>query len=260
MDLHAIHTAVMGMALSMPRILGALTIVPLFGRSNLGGFNRAAVAAAFTVPLLPLVFAQSATAGDPGGWILALIAKEAMLGFLIGFIVALPFWAAEALGFIIDNQRGATSASGNNPATGDEATPLAILTYQAYSILFLLLGGVELFLTLIYQSYVIWPTTAWLPQFGKDMPIYYLGLLDEMMKMSVLLAAPAMITMLLAELALACVSLFAPQLQVFFLAMPIKSGIAMFVLAIYFVTLLDFMTPSIDGLKDLLPTLHRVLV
>lgn len=260
MDMHAIHTAVMGMALSMPRILGALTIVPLFGRSNLGGFNRAAVAAAFTVPLLPLVFAQNTTADAPGGWILALIAKEAMLGFLIGFIVALPFWAAEALGFIIDNQRGASSASGSNPATGDEATPLAILTYQAYSILFLLLGGVELFLTLIYQSYVIWPTTAWLPQFGKDMPIYYLGLLDEMMKMSVLLAAPAMITMLLAELALACVSLFAPQLQVFFLAMPIKSGIAMFVLAIYFVTLLDFMTPSIDGLKDLLPTLHKVLV
>lgn len=259
MDAHAIHTAIMGMTLSMPRILGALTIIPMFGRSNLGGFNRAAVAAAFTVPLLPLVFAQNTAASDPGGWILLLIVKEALLGSCIGFVVALPFWAAEALGFIIDNQRGATSASGTNPATGDEATPLAILTYQAYSILFLLLGGVQLFLTLMYQSYVVWPITDWLPQFNEDMPVYYLALLDDLMRLAVLLAAPAMITMLLAELALACVSLFAPQLQVFFLAMPIKSGIAMFVLAISCGILFDQMAPAVNSLKDLLPTLQKVL-
>ncbi len=244
----------------MPRLLAALTIIPLFARNNIGGFNRAAVAAAFTVPVLPLIFSQNYAAGGMDAWILILIVKESVLGFMIGFVVALPFWAAEAFGFIIDNQRGAGSASGTNAATGDEATPLAILTYQAYTMLFLLLGGVQLFLTLMYNSYVIWPVTSWLPEFSEGMPVYYLGLLDGLIKMTVLFAAPVMVAMLLAELALAFVSLFAPQLQVFFLAMPIKSGVAMFILAVYVVILLDFMTPSVINLKDLLPVLQQVLL
>jgi type III secretion protein T len=50
------------------------------------------------------------------------------------------------------------------------------------------------------------------------------------MRLAILLAGPAMIAMFLAEFGLALVSRFAPSLQVFFLAMPVKSGVGLLLL------------------------------
>lgn len=60
-----------------------------------------------------------------------------------------------------------------------------------------------------------------------------LEVLDTGMRLCVLLSAPIVVIMFLAEFALAMVSRFAPQVQVFILAMPIKSAIAMLILLFY---------------------------
>ena len=64
--------------------------------------------------------------------------------------------------------------------------------------------------------------------------------LNRLLLASLLLAAPVLLAMFLAELGLALVSRFAPQLQVFFLAMPIKSALGIFVLILYASTLMDY--------------------
>ena len=59
--------------------------------------------------------------------------------------------------------------------------------------------------------------------------------------------------MFLAEMGLALVSRFVPQLQVFFLAMPIKSALAFLVLVLYFSTILDY---SLDLIEQTPATLR----
>ena len=54
------------------------------------------------------------------------------------------------------------------------------------------------------------------------------------------------VAMFLAEMGLALVSRFVPQLQVFFLAMPIKSALAFLVLVLYFSTILDYSRDLIE--------------
>jgi type III secretion protein T len=76
-----------------------------------------------------------------------------------------------------------------------------------------------------------------------------------------LLSAPAIIAMFLAELGLALVSRFAPQLQVFFLAMPIKSALALFVLVMYMGTLLDYSGEWMrEHWRSVIPFLQRTIV
>ncbi|MNL71828.1 flagellar biosynthesis protein FliR [compost metagenome] len=72
-----------------------------------------------------------------------------------------------------------------------------------------------------------------------------------------LYAAPAVIAMFLAEVGLALVSRFAPQLQVFFLAMPIKSALALLVLVLYTKVLFGFAWESVADISDALPFLQR---
>jgi type III secretion protein T len=76
-----------------------------------------------------------------------------------------------------------------------------------------------------------------------------------MVGLALLLAAPAVIAMFLAELGLALVSLPVPQLQVFFLAMPIKSALVLLVLVLYLTTLFTYGGEHIARLREVLPLL-----
>ncbi len=67
-----------------------------------------------------------------------------------------------------------------------------------------------------------------------------LGLADTAMRMAFVTAAPVLAVMFLAEFALAIVSRFSPQVQVFVLAMPIKSVLAILVLVFYAPILMPF--------------------
>ncbi|QIK37771.1 hypothetical protein GWK36_06985 [Caldichromatium japonicum] len=70
------------------------------------------------------------------------------------------------------------------------------------------------------------------------------------MALTVLLAAPVIIAMFLSEFALAMISRFAPQMNVFVLAMPVKSGVGMLILLT-----LPGADPPADSLHRLIPVL-----
>jgi type III secretion protein T len=83
--------------------------------------------------------------------------------------------------------------------------------------------------------------------------------LNHFVMMTLLLAAPVLLAMFLAELGLASVSRFAPQLQVFFLAMPIKSALGLFVLVVYAGTLFDYGMAPLRALAEWPVRLDAVL-
>ena len=79
------------------------------------------------------------------------------------------------------------------------------------------------------------------------------------LRMIVVLSAPLIITMFLAEFAMALVSRFAPQLNVFFLAMPIKSAIAVLMLIFYGPILFGDLMTYDGGLESIWRAVREVL-
>ncbi len=153
-----------------------------------------------------------------------------MIGVLLGMPIAVTSWGLEAAGFFIDNQRGSTMASSLNPATGNQTSPVGILLGQAYTTWLFVTGGFLLMLDALYQSEKIWPMWNFVPAFSAGFAPAILRLLDSVMALSVLIAGPAIVAMFLTEFGLALTSRFAPQLQVFFMAMPLKSAVGLLVL------------------------------
>jgi type III secretion protein T len=79
------------------------------------------------------------------------------------------------------------------------------------------------------------------------------------MRTCVLIAAPVVIAMFLSEFGLALVSRFAPQLNVFILSMPIKSGVAIALLTVYCSFIIRFFSDELRNVGTLLDTLERIL-
>lgn len=249
------ETFLLAVAYTQPRILAMFMAVPIFASAVLPGMLRFAIAAAIGAHIAPSIMPMVTQAEIGVAPLLMLVAKEVFIGFFLGYLIAIPFWAFEAMGFLIDNQRGASVASTLNPLTGNDSSPLGQLFNQAFIVFFFISGGFLLMLGLISDSFRLWNVFSWHPHLhAQSVPLLLDGL-SKLLRIAVLLGAPAIIAMFLAELGLALVSRFVPQLQVFFLAMPIKSAVAILVLALYMATLFDYGTAYVLGQQEILPHL-----
>lgn len=185
--------------------------------------------------------------------------KEYFIGFVLGYIVGWIFWAVQSAGALIDNQRGAAIAASIDPMQGHETTPLGILFGQAFLTYVFLTGAVLPIIGLLYQSFVLWPATRGVPILAEAFPELALTIVDNAMRIVVIIGGPIVAIMFLAEFALAMVSRFAPQLQVFILAMPIKSGLAILILIFYFSRLLPYATDQLQAFEPYMNRFYEVM-
>ena len=244
------HLWILSAVLAMARIGAAFAICPALADTMIPGVARRAATLAFAVLALPAIHA-TIPPGEPDLWLFALAAfREALIGFLIGFFGAIPFWVAENVGNFIDNQRGATMGEVYSPLSGTQVSTTGIFFTQLVSTIFFVGGAVFLFLGALYKSYAVWPVFApgTIPSlaFSPGAPLQILGALDSMLQTTVVIAAPVIIVMFLATIGLGFVNRTAPQLNVFFLSMPIKSALGVAMLIIYLPFIMDMLMYTKD--------------
>ena len=228
-------------ALGVARGIGLLQILPLSTRLGLTGMHRAGVAGAVALLLMPLLMAQLAAAPPSGGRLALLAAKEGLIGFLLGVIFAVPFWIAETAGELIDQQRGSHGAVTPDPA-GEEANGVtATLLVLTLTTIFLASGGMHWLIEALYRSYIVWPADTLMPHFAPDASMRALRLLDSILGSGLLLAAPLVVAMVIAELSLGFINRFMPQLNVFDLSMSVKGLIQVIGLPIYAIFLIGYL-------------------
>ena len=214
--------------LSMPRLFMMISFSPMFG-PNVSALIRIPLAVAFLLPVAPCVINQALRFGTVDFEIFllfGLIIKECILGYLLGFCSGFFFYAAASAGIIVDNQRGATQAMGSDLLIEDQNSPFGAVLMLSLVTLFYSTGVVASFIILVLESYVNWPVDAIAPGlFGKDLTVFLASGVNMIMCVAVVLCAPFMMVALMTDISLGLINRFAPQLNVFILSMPIKSGL-----------------------------------
>lgn len=255
MDIEPLKQILLPFVAVLPRILALFAVFPVLGRELFPGLVRRAVAVSLSLVLFPVVSPGIVEGALSSPTLLAaVIGKEVVLGLLMGYLAGVVFWVAESVGFFIDNQRGATIASVFNPLSGAQTSPTGSLLFQLTAVLFFTGGGFLLLLSALFESYRIWPVFSFFPRFQAGFSGFFLGQADRIMELTVLLGGPVIIALFASELGLGLISRFAPQLNVFFLSMPVKSGIAVLLLALYLGFLVSFFREEFAAVR-LLPAL-----
>ena len=251
------HRWILAAVLAMARVGGAFAICPALTESMIPGAARRAATLGFAALAVPFIHA-SMPPGEPIWWMFAVVAaREAVIGFFIGFFAAIPFWVAENVGNFIDNQRGATMGEVYSPLNGSQVSTTGIFFTQLVSTVFFVGGAVFLFLGALYKSYSVWPVFVEGLSFAPDAPVQVLGALDGMLKTTVVISAPVIIVMFLATLGLGLVNRTAPQLNVFFLSMPVKSALGVAMLIVYLPFIMDMLMYTNEG--EVLGPVRRLL-
>jgi len=216
------------LALALARPLGMTLLFPLLQPSVLGGaLIRNGVLLAFMLPALPLVAAVMPAYPD-WTWV-PLIPGELLAGILLGFCAAVPFWAVDMAGFLIDTLRGATLGVIFNPSLTSQTSLLGLLFSQVLCVLFFAGEGMHFLLTALYRSLRdLPPGSVWLA--GHHIPDFLRTEWDLLWQLCMAFSLPVVLSMVLIDLAMGLINRSAQQLHVFSLAMPVKSAVALFLL------------------------------
>ena len=246
------------MALAMPRMVGMMTALSFLGPNMLGGaLVRNGVAAALSLLVYPIVSAQIAEAQLSALQFAGAAAKEFLIGMLVGSVVMVIFWAVQAVGNFIDNQRGATMASSMDPLVGEQSSPLGLFMTQSMVAVFFATGLFNGFLDGVYLSYELWPATSFWPYMDTNVLTFFVAQFALISQIALVVGGPVVIAMFLSELGLGFVSRFAPQLNVFFLSMPVKSAVASLMLILFWGILIVFFSDKLRAL-DVRDVLERL--
>ena len=253
------ETYLLALLISIPRIYGFLITAPILSPGAVPRLARSAAILILCLPIVPVNLANADTIDRTLGTVAYFFAKEFAIGFVFGYMIGWIFWMITAVGDLIDNQRGAAIAASIDPLQGTETSPLGNLFSQAFVTYFFSIGGMLIILQVLYTSYNLRPVTEALPILSSEFPALILRIFDHAMRMMFVLAAPVVAIMFLSEFALAMVSRFAPQIQVFILAMPIKSGVAIAILVFYSSLLFTYAADQRSFFETWTDTLYDIL-
>lgn len=163
------------------------------------------------------------------GWLIILI-KECIIGLILAFTLCMPFWIVIGLGEILDNQRGATISDSIDPVNGVQSSILSGFLNFGFGAIFFASGGMRLLMDVMVQSYQMLPRGSSLDGVHWEQAGQMLVVL---MQNSILLAAPVMLVMMVAEMLLGVFARYCPQLNPFSLSLTIKSFIAFAIFLFY---------------------------
>lgn len=230
------------------RVSGMMIIMPAFTRLGMTGILRGAVALALSLPLVPALVQTLAGQRLAVAAIAVLLLKEITVGIIIGLVVGVPFWAAETAGAVLDLQRGSKMASLLDPSELTNEGISGTLFGLAMVALYYGTGGLQLTLRTIYDSYALWPPGRLLPTFNAAASQLFVGLLDNVTTTGLMLGAPLVVCLLLADLLLALVARAAPHLNVFALSLSVKNFVFALLLTLYCSFLIYYMGADLRSL------------
>ncbi len=251
--------AALALGLAMARMAGVIAVFPVFTRTEIGRQVRAILALVFSVPVAGQVWAEAEAFGAaPGVVAIALLLKEAALGILIGVAMGAPFWAIQAVGELIDQQRELGDSAQHDPAAQGQASVSAALLMMCAIVIFVTSGGLRLLLDLVYLSYAVWPVAAFFPVLSADELLPLLRILDGILGVALVTAAPVLLLFLLCDVTVGLIGRAAPNFGVESFAPLFKNVLYAIVITVYMYLLLGYARAhlaevrSVLGLLDLL--------
>ena len=222
--------------LFLGRFLPIIALSPFFGSRVLPHPVKVTFALSMFIIFLPQLLLVTTTPIGFNTTLILYLAKEVFIGFALGFIISIPFIIVQNSGIIIDHQRGGASLMVNDPTIQNQSSPLGTLFNFVLIYLFWTLDGPFIFIDALISSYDIIPPDQFINSnfFDKNSSFWKMqfDLLNHLMVISIRLASPALIAILMTDVFLGIANRLAPQVQITFLGMPLKSLLALVVICL----------------------------
>ncbi len=214
------------------RVSAIIALLPVFGSPSVPLMLRAGFSFLCAIILFPHVPVNSVSeiAFSLPNFVV-MVLRELFVGITIGFASSMLFAAVQFAGRLVDTQMGFAMVQLVDPFTSAATTVTGQLQVLIFSIIFLLINGHYFLLLAVQKSFEI------IPLLGGHMPggsvaNLMVTMVGNIFTLGIRLAAPVFSVLVLTSLSLGIVARTVPQINIFFVGLPLKIGLGITTMAI----------------------------
>jgi len=210
------------------RIASMIVVAPFVGDQAVPPQVKVALSIFLAFVLYPLAHAQAPSIDLRLAALALLAVKEIAAGVLIGFAAGIIFFGVRFGGDLIGFDLGFSLATAFDPQAGQNSTVMARFFSLCMMMVFLLVNGHHFVFEALQLSYAAIPigTIALTGPAVAGMT----QLTGTLFIVGMKLAAPVIVASFLVNLAMAVLARVSPQMNVFFVSLPLKVGVGLLVL------------------------------
>lgn len=212
--------------LTLGRIAPIVAWAPFLG-AKMPGATKIGLALVLSFLFLPFTMETASGTTAFEAHFIFLFAKEVLLGFILSFLITLPFHIVGSTGVIIDFMRGSSSLMVQDPTMQTQVSPIGLMLNAVLMVLFYTIGAPFIIFNGLLDSFTVIPVDHFLPPdfFAYSKPLWLMiaSIGTKVLALAIQLGAPSILAILMAEVFLGVANRLAPQVQIAFLGMSLKS-------------------------------------
>jgi flagellar biosynthetic protein FliR len=210
--------------LVLVRSAGIFTLTPIFGANQVPMYARLVIALALALVFLPIVappndFAMEALP------VALMVAREACVGLVIGFVCTMVFTAIEIAGQLIDVHAGFSFATMLDPVNGANSAVAARFHRLVAGLLFFATNAHHVMIRGLADSFRVAPVGQL--TLNASVAGGAVDLFAALFVVAIRIAVPVVAAVFLADVALAITARVVPQMNVLFVGFPLKLGVGL---------------------------------
>ena len=221
-------------AVVLARVGGLVTFAPFWSHKTVPRQIRILLALALAAVVTPVIAPRLPTPPDESPSLALVILGELAIGCALGLVAQLIFNGLEVAAHVVSSQMGFSLASIIDPQTHAQTTAFGTIAQMCGLVIMLAADGHHWLLLATVKSFHTIAPGGFTP--SPDLAQLFLRLSADAFAVGVALAAPAIIVLLMVEVALAIAGRITPQLQVMILGFPIKIAVGLWLIgaSLYF--------------------------
>jgi len=212
------------------RVGSALMVMPGFGEAFLPPRIRLMMALGVSIVLYALVAPTLPAMPSSPFALVGLIGGEVAIGLFLGFLAQMMLIAMHTAGMIVAFQTGFGNVIAFDPSAAGQGSVTGVFLGLLALLLIFVTDTHHLFLSAVVRSYDIFVPGALIPV--GDISQALTLALSRSFALAVQISAPFLVAGLLFYIGLGLLSRLMPQVQVFFIALPLQIGLGLAVLVL----------------------------
>lgn len=218
-DIHALINPLLALVFPFFRILAFLHFCPVLDNRAFSRRIKTVLALALAVIITPMLPEKVLLNELMSLRTILLTGEQLLWGMLFGMAMQLVFVALQTAGHILSMNMGLGMAMMNDPVNGSSTTVISQMIYTFCGLLFFVMDGHLLIVTILYKGFVWWPIGQ---AINKPTLLLIAQSLGWIMSSATLIAIPTTFVMLIVQGGFGLLNRVSPTLNLFSLGFPIS--------------------------------------
>ncbi|MEX3020593.1 flagellar biosynthetic protein FliR [Kluyvera sp. STS39-E] len=218
-DIQTLWTPLLALVLPFFRILAFLQFVPVLDNRVFSRRIKVGTAIALALVITPMLPNNVVLNELLSMRSILLIGEQILWGFLFATALQLVFIALQTAGNILSMNMGLGMAMMNDPVNGSSTTVISQIIYVFCALLFFIMDGHLLLVTILFKGFSYWPIGQAINQPTLMLVAQGLGWI---MSAATLIALPTTFVMLIVQGGFGLLNRVSPTLNLFSLGFPIS--------------------------------------